>query len=222
MPQKCLIRIFFLACWQAFIGVALASGAMAASQSDVNSFIRKLRLMSEEKVMASISKEEILNILIKGRSSVSDVQSIDYFREQSNAREVRVLASLVNNNSRDIRINASIILANVVDNRNVCSVISVILVENPTSEARFNLLQVVKIVAGRALQENKQWIRAAVEASQDAVMKDDSAPMSLTLELMEEIRKELAASGNITNTLKNAYPRRYEQCLEMPGLRAVQ
>jgi len=170
----------------------------------------------------NLRRYEIATQLVDGRYLIEHGKAIDYFRERDDVNLIRLLADFAGWDNRDVRINASLILANVVDNRTLCAVIDRLQTKPVSDNTRVNLLQIVSLVAARALPENREWIEKLVsQTEKDLFSSDPTVNYRQTYELLSEIRQNLrrAALKYNTGSLKDDHAKSYEECLLLPSIK---
>jgi hypothetical protein len=163
----------------------------------------------------------VLVLLKQTRAATEDPEAIKGFRAIDDLGVIRTLLDMAAIDDRGIRINASLILANVVDNTTVCAVIDRLVTGNINDITRYNLLQVVKIVAGYARPDVRQWIEEALASTQSQVEGAENA--TKTRALVDEIAGVLDTSTPIgPKPLATKFPSDYGACAYLPGIESLE
>ncbi|CDX15783.1 exported hypothetical protein [Mesorhizobium sp. ORS 3324] len=150
-----------------------------------------------------------LNQLVK---SQDDIQA---FRCQDDLATIRKIIAFARIDERVTRINASLLLANVVDNTTLCGVLEELFDHSLNDNARYNLWQVVLVVARYARVENQKWIKATVSDNQTFIGSQPN--YGRTLEKIDEVNTALTVNQR-TDSLKNGYEPQYRECLTLPHI----
>ncbi|WP_244546960.1 hypothetical protein [Ensifer sp. YR511] len=125
---------------------------------------------------------------------------------------IQSILPLVRFKERSIRFNSSWLLAKVVDETTLCGVlneVSELLLDDNT---RYNLWQVVKVVAEDAGPDNKAWILKTIERNE--TLLSGKTNYGQTLALMDDVKKAVAANtiyDPLNDDQRNA-------CLALPNI----
>lgn len=157
----------------------------------------------------------VYSVLAPLNKLVESQDDIQAFRCQDDLATIRKLIALVRVDERGTRINASLLLANVVDNTTVCGVLEELFDHTLNDNARYNLWQVVLVVAGYARVENQKWIQGTVSDNQ--LFLANQPNYGRTLEKMNEVKAALSTNKR-TDSLKDGYVPQYQECLALPHI----
>jgi hypothetical protein len=195
--------------------VLMAAGAVAQSMIGTEEAARRIK--AYKGIVTQIPPKDygsVLDLLQRTRDATDEPQAIDEFRDDDDLAVIETLVDMAALDDRGIRINATLILANVVDNTTLCALIDRLLAGNLSDNARYNLLQVVKVVASYARQENRAWIQAALE--QTRVQIGNSESTARTSALVGEIAGVLDRGGPVDPaTFAEKYPAEYAACVRL-------
>jgi hypothetical protein len=157
----------------------------------------------------------VYSVLAPLNKLVETQDDIQAFRCQDDLPTIRKIIALVRIDERVTRINASLLLANVVDNTTLCGVLEELFDHTINDNARYNLWQVVLVVARYARVENKKWIAGTV--LDNRLFLAGQANYGRTLEKMNEVNTALTLNRR-ADSLKDGYAPQYRECLTLPNI----
>ncbi len=199
------------------IAVTLTVEPSRAGDVEVTRFVTALKTYTPAPQTTEADLAQVQDILRLGRSGITSPESIEAFNKESDVRTIAKLVEMVTiddqgigHTSQDIRINASVILRDVVENRTICAVIERTLDPDLNPSARFNLLQIINIIANPARLKNievRSWIQAALNANRKYLGAGSTR-------VLLDIERNLKIEKRLLTPLRLDYPREYRQCRE--------
>ena len=121
----------------------------------ISSYIKHLRLLSAS---GKYDQDHMASLLEQGRLLSLRPRGIETFRKLDDLELISEIVRVIAAGSRGVRISGSLLLANIVDNTTLCAVINALADERLDQFARFNFIQILKVVSGYANQDNTKWI----------------------------------------------------------------
>jgi DNA-binding XRE family transcriptional regulator len=157
----------------------------------------------------SYNVTQTLNMLVQSNEDIQD------FRCQDTLATIQSILSFARLGERSIRINSSLLLANVVDNTTLCAVLNDLSDPSLDDNTRYNLWQVVRVVAQYARPENKVWIIQTVQRNE--ILLSEKTGYEKTRSLMDDVKRVVAAN-KVSRTLKDDYGAQRTECLALPNI----
>jgi hypothetical protein len=195
------------------------AAATAVDQESIGRSVEKIKAF-QDKVISEREFGAVVKLLEQARLQTESPSGIEYFRSLDDLNVIMTLVDMATSDNRGIRINATLILANVVDNTTLCAVINKLLSGNINDNSQYNLLQVVKVVAGYAREENRAWIKPVLERTNSLSLNKES--YARTIALSDEITEILATSAPVDPLpLAQKYPDEYKACIALPNIAAL-
>ncbi|WP_192360363.1 hypothetical protein [Mesorhizobium mediterraneum] len=158
---------------------------------------------------------QVYAVLAPLNRRVGSTRDIEDFRCADNLDTIISLIELANINERTIRVNASLLLANVVDNTTLCAVLDQLFDREMNDNTRYNLWQIVLVVARYARVENKKWIRGTIQGNRGFLT--DTLVYEKTLKKMQDVEAALNANTR-SESLLPQYAVEMDACLALPNI----
>ena len=219
MLRLMAIFVMLLALGTSVLGQSIRSTVVFTE--GLNNFIGALKAYEFKPPSSPANLREVQNLVRLGRSAIGPQDSIVAFNSVSDISMIRKLVDISTVDISDIRINAALILTDVVENRTVCTVVNKLMESELSDNARFNLLQVLKIISSSNRLKNvevKSWIGAAVQRNR--ALMEHAANADKTKSLLSEIERNVN-SKVVSDRLAADYPRSYMECLELSNIKAL-
>lgn len=211
---------------------ALASTGMAAAQGiTLDPTCRELKGENATAIRELINQVDSIQgkgdfyditvvypVLAQLNKLVSSNNDIDAFRCQDSLDTIRKLIAFARIDERTIRVNASLLLANVVDNTTLCGVLEELYDPAVNDNTRYNLWQVVLVVAGYARKENKIWIGDTIADNKRLAAARGN--LERTLQKIADVEAALRRN-NRTESLLETYEPQFKACMALPHISAI-
>lgn len=167
---------------------------------------RWLAVIQPRLARGPVEEAGILPALTSIGARLSDKKEIELLRtDRAVADILRLMLKVARSNSYEYRVASMAVLINVTDNTTVCLVEKEITTGDLNESARFNLLQVVKAVAGYMYRENAEDTEQLLRSLRTDP-KIDLTKMPRTSALLGEIEAELATSRNRNQSIVKERP----------------
>ena len=157
-------------------------------------------------------------VLAQLNKRVSSDNDIEAFRCQDSLDTIRKLIAFARIDERTIRVNASLLLANVVDNTTLCGVLEELYDPALNDNTRYNLWQVVLVVAGYARKENKVWIGETI--GDNKRLAAERGNLERTLQKIADVEAALRRNDR-TESLLDSYVPQFKACTALPHISAI-
>lgn len=165
---------------------------------------------------ASYEIVRVYPLLAQLNKRISRQEDIQVFRCLDDLQTIRKLVALARIDERGIRINASLLLANVVDNTTLCGVLEELLDHTLDENVRYNLWQVVLVVAEYARIENKAWSKQTILDNRSFI-GSDALKYEKTLRKIDEVEASLSKNERNVSLLPQ-YSHQYLACRSLPNI----